>query len=325
MLSEVRRLAERTTIEAARSSTTTTGVTSKATELTRQHVTALIRDRFTRETEQLNLRRVELRDVGGRRGQLFHQPSLLAAVQKAEVRQVLSEGEQTALGLAGLLTELAFEPSQSAIVLDDPVTSLDHVRREHVARRLAEIARERQVIVFTHDLAFISDIQNAAESVGVTVTERGIERRGENTPGIPVDHHPWKAKAVTSRLEALNQELQEIKQQRPVWNQEEYEDHVARWAGRLSEAWERIIRVGIADSVVDTGTQHVKPLMTKLLARFTDADHREYQDSYGRCSLWLTRHDKSDSVNYVAPEPSELEAELARVRAWWSRVRGYRG
>ena len=99
---------------------------------------------------------------------------------------------------------------------------------------------------------------------------------------------------------------------------------VARWAGRLSEAWERIIRVGIADSVVDTGTQHVKPLMTKLLARFTDADHREYQDSYGRCSLWLTRHDKSDSVNYVAPEPSELEAELTRVRAWWSRVRGYR-
>jgi len=37
-------------------------------------------------------------------------------------------------------------------VLDDPVASLDQARREYVARRLVGESRDRQVIVFTHDL-----------------------------------------------------------------------------------------------------------------------------------------------------------------------------
>jgi wobble nucleotide-excising tRNase len=36
------------------------------------------------------------------------------------VAQVLSEGEQTALGLAGYFTEAHFDDSKSALVLDDP-------------------------------------------------------------------------------------------------------------------------------------------------------------------------------------------------------------
>jgi hypothetical protein len=64
--------------------------------------------------------------------------------------------------------------------------------------------------------------------------------------------------------------------------------------------------------------------MFKVIARITDVDDREFQDSYGRCSQWARRHDKSRATNYVAPEPEDLEQELMFVRAWFDRVKKYR-
>ena len=40
-------------------------------------------------------------------------------------------------------------------VFDDPVSSLDHRHRDRVAERLAEEGKTRQVVVFTHDMAFL--------------------------------------------------------------------------------------------------------------------------------------------------------------------------
>ena len=66
----------------------------------------------------------------------------MGAVQNAPLQAVLSEGEQTALGLAGFLTEVESDSTGSAVVFDDPVTSLDHVRRERMARRIVELGRQ---------------------------------------------------------------------------------------------------------------------------------------------------------------------------------------
>ena len=321
---EIARLAEREAIEAAKRLTETGTITRKTTELTEAHVTALVRDRFTRESDRLQLERIELKKTGGQKGKLRHRPSLLGAKVAKPVEQVLSEGEQTALGLAGYFTEAHFDDSKSALVLDDPVTSLDHRRRAHVARRLAELASDRQVIVFTHDVAFVGDLRRAADEKPVDLTARGVERRGDNVPGVCTDHHPWKAKDVSRRLGDLDAELARIKRDRAGWDQVEYEKECADWAGKLSETWERIVNLEVVSMVVDAGTSEVKPRMFKVLARITDQDDREFQQSYGRISAWVRRHDKSPSANYVAPEPTELEQELTTVRAWFDRVKKYR-
>ena len=124
-----------------------------------------MKHRFSQETLRLDLLRVRLADAGGGQGNLRHRAQLVDAVQSARLDAVLSEGEQTALGLAGFLTEVESDPSNSAVVFDDPVTSLDHVRQERVARRIVELGIRRQVIIFTHDIAFMVDIKRAAEAV----------------------------------------------------------------------------------------------------------------------------------------------------------------
>jgi len=75
--------------------------------------------------------------------------------------------------------------------------------------------------------------------------------------------------------------------------------------------------------VVDKGTSEVSPKMFRMLARITEDDNKEFQASYGRCSRWLRRHDKSPDTNYVPPDIAEMESELALVRAWYERVRKY--
>ncbi len=320
---EITRLAEKTKLEGAKRLVDTTGITRKSTELAEAHVTTVVRDRFIRESDRLYLERIELKKTGGQKGKLRHRPALLGAKTARPVEQVLSEGEQTALGLAGFFTEAHFDNGKSALVLDDPVTSLDHIRRSRVANRLAELAADRQVIVFTHDLTFVGDLAIAAAKGQIGLTERCIERRGDRTPGVTNNKHPWKAKDVGRRFNELEQLLATLKKGRPRWTQDEYEKECAEWAGKLSETWERLIRLEIVYPLVDPGTSHVQPKMFKVLARITDADNQEFQQSYERCSAWVRRHDKSQATNYVAPEPSELERELALVRGWFDRVKKY--
>ena len=155
IVGEIVRLRERAALEAAKSAAATGPITRKIKELSEESVTDVIRDAFTRETDRLRLERVTMSRTRGERGALLHRPRLVGARQDVKLPRVFSEGERTALGLAAFFTEAHLDTSRSALILDDPVTSLDHVRRELVAARLAAFAEDRQVIVFTHDVAFV--------------------------------------------------------------------------------------------------------------------------------------------------------------------------
>ncbi len=310
VVAERDRRRERDRLEAARGETVTTGVTRKSTELARAYVTAAVQDRFSRESDRLGVERVALTDTGGRKGQLMHRPTFLGAAVRADLPHVLSEGEQTALGLAGFFTEVYFDTSGSALVLDDPVTSLDHMRRDKVASRLVEFARDRQVIVFTHDVAFVTELRRYAGEKAVTFTERAVERRiHDDAPGVCINTHPWNAKDAAARLDLLANDLARLRRECNNWDRATYEQQTALWAGALSETWERIISMEIANQLVDRSKLEVRPTMMKVVARITEQDDREFQESYGRCSKWLRRHDKDQALNYVAPTLDEFEAE----------------
>jgi hypothetical protein len=325
IIREVARLQARAQVEAAKRMTETGPITRKSSDLARDHVTRQVRDQFTRESERLHLRRITLDDIGGVKGRLLHRPALLGAATQAPVKKVLSEGEQTALGLSGFFTEVVFDDTRSAVVLDDPVTSLDHERRRYVARRLVELAADRQVVVFTHDLTFVGELSKAAELADTKVTERTIERRPDGIPGVCVDNHPWKARDVATRLNDCRAELARIKRECATWSSEDYERACADWAGKLSETLERIISVEIVSHLVDQARWEVRPKMVRVLARVTDQDDREYQDVYGQCSQWARRHDKNPEVNYVAPAPDEMQDAITHVQALFDRVKKYRG
>lgn len=326
ILKEIARLKEREALEAAKSAAATTGITKKILELSEESISEVLRDTFTRETDRLRLERVTIARTRADKGALLHQPKLVGARQQATLPRVFSEGERTALGLAAFFTEAHLDGSQSALILDDPVSSLDHVRRALVATRLAALAETRQVILFTHDVAFVADLKREASAKGVPVAERSVmrSRADERKPGACTTKHPWKAKDVPARLDELRQELSRIRRESSSWDEKQYEEAVAVWAGNLSETWERIFSQEIVGPVLAEGGLEVRPRMVKVLARFSDDDHRVFEGSYGRASQWAKRHDKSATVNYVAPEIDQIDEELRLVDGWFTRVKGYK-
>ena len=57
----------------------------------------------------------------------------LDATRSVDVGEVLSEGERRAVALAFFLAEVGVSEHGGGVVLDDPVSSLDHARRSYVA------------------------------------------------------------------------------------------------------------------------------------------------------------------------------------------------
>ena len=72
--------------------------------------------------------------------------------------RVLSEGEQKVLAMADFLAEARLAGITAPVIFDDPVSSLDHRRIKEVAARVANLADDNQVIVFTHDIFFATTL-----------------------------------------------------------------------------------------------------------------------------------------------------------------------
>jgi ABC-type proline/glycine betaine transport system ATPase subunit len=267
------------------SETKTRAITDKFGELTKRYVTEEARDRFTRETDRLELERVTFKATRPRQGMgLLHKADFLNARAGTRLGDVLSEGEQTALGFAGFLTEVHFDTSKSALVFDDPVSSLDHMRREAVAKRIIDLAGERQVIVFTHDIAFTMVLRKIAEASDVPFATRGIERKRKIGPGFTTLKHPWTAQDAAQRVDTLRQEVAQLRRDEEGMSEQEYERAVEEIAGHMSQTWERIISQVLAEPLVDYKSLEVRVGKLRVVGRVTPADVKTYDDSYSRIS-----------------------------------------
>ena len=101
---------------------------------------------------------------------------------------ILSEGEQRAVALADFLTEVNLNPASAGIILDDPVNSQDFERKRHIATRLVEESARRQVIIFTHDLPFLSLLFEMSATTPPPNFTHWIQKDTEGRPEIGRAH-----------------------------------------------------------------------------------------------------------------------------------------
>ncbi len=150
-------------LEKCRDDCTTNAITIKSGELHEAHVTAAFCKAFEDELAALGMRTlpVKLDAAKGAKGERRFGVKLNGTTS-VKVGDIASEGEHRCIALAAFMAELSQASHKSALVFDDPVSSLDHKRRDAIAARLMKEAERRQVIVFTHDLAFVCDIESAA-------------------------------------------------------------------------------------------------------------------------------------------------------------------
>ena len=144
------------------------------------------RELFQQECESLRAPSVTL-DFPGREGQSHRRKSL---TPDHSISEILSEGEQKVIALADFLAEASLNPDHSPIVLDDPVTSLDHKRLSYVVNRLVDLSRNRQVIVFTHDIWFAAELLSRFELEPKECTFYNVTNEDQRIGVIERASHP---------------------------------------------------------------------------------------------------------------------------------------
>lgn len=317
------RLQSKDKLDKKLSETNTRSITMKVGELTRTYVTEEADEFFTREAQNLGLEHVRFRATKARQGSQLHKADFRDARTGTKLTDVLSEGEQTSLGFVGFLTEAHFEPSKSALIFDDPVSSLDHMKRESFARRIVELAKDRQVVVFTHDVAFTMLLRKAAEQFNVSYDTRGIEKRRKAEPGYTTVAHPWTAKDSAQRVDTLRREVAALRRNEKGMSEEEYQRETENIAGHMSQTWERIISQVIAEPLVDYKSLEVRVGKLRIIGRVTEQDVKTYDDSYSRISGWASRHDPHPELNYSPATVEELNGEIEVIADWLNRVKKY--
>jgi len=93
------------------------------------------------------------------------------------------------VGLALFLAEITQQEKQP-VVFDDPITSLDHEVRGSLARRLMQLSKDRQVIVFTHDLLFVSQLVNVGNEQKIEFSTHIIDRPSLGPGRVNIDTSP---------------------------------------------------------------------------------------------------------------------------------------
>jgi hypothetical protein len=232
--------------------------------------------------------------------------------------QILSEGEQKAVALADFLTEVALNPTNAGIVLDDPVTSQDHERKKLISKRLVKEAAIRQVIIFTHDLPFLNDIVVRAEDAGVDVQKHWIQRQ-DGKPGlIALDDAPTTSKSYDTTERAS----QRLKEARSLIGSAQ-QDAIIKGMEALRRTIEETVAKKLLKGVVPRWEDRV--IVTALSkVNWDNALIDELIEMYEDLSTYIEAHSHTDEARGAPPETSDLEERIARLDGFIKRAKAER-
>ena len=313
---EIDRLKSLDCIERCLKDTNSTAVTNLGNKLADEAITPQLRDNFFKEIMGLvgDKLRVETARTRGRAGAPKYKVQLVRR-PKESVPEILSEGEQTCVGIASFFAELATSEHNSALVFDDPISSLDHRWRTRAAERLAEEARCRQVVVFTHDLIFLNDLEEAAKRREIPFSSKHIKATPEQS-GFVDDNLPWDGMKIAARIDALGKEARRIQANRAKLDDETYKTDARGFYSNLRASWERALEeVALSDTVM-RHRDYIKSKNVRKLAALDRKICSDWSRNFGRCCDFTESHDTSRGRAQELPEPKILFDDIKELKEW---------
>lgn len=230
---------------------------------------------------------------------------------------ILSEGEHRAVAIACFLAEARMLGDAQPLVIDDPVSSLDHIRRERLTRRILAEARKRQVVIFTHDIVFWADVGRIAEENHVTVTLRDIRPEAGLCGKVGDGETPWVILPVSNKLHYLeNTRLPELRALDA--NSQEYADRTKDVGGKLRDAWEQLIEENLFQDTLGRLRPNIKSQNLSMV-KVLDEDWERIYHGMTRCSFWA--HSTPVAAGTPPPSTDDLKKEIDEIRGLMTKLK----
>jgi hypothetical protein len=285
----------------------TYAVTQKSNELMDAYVGPELKEAFLEELKQLGFKNVKVETkTSGSRGKQYHSLKLDEPNSSSiKLKDILSEGEHRCIALATFLSEVKLASHKSAIVFDDPVSSLDHVWRRKIAARIIEESKERQIIVFTHDIAFMLMLQEVSFIHSMPLEVRNLSRKAKFT-GIVSERPPWDALSIKARIGALRQMHVQLEKSYRDLTLDIAQEESKKCYGKLREAWERGIEEVVLNGTVTRFGRGVSSKPLKKVVELTIEDYNTIEENMGKTSGFLDGHDTASALGIDIPDAAEF-------------------
>lgn len=239
---------------------------------------------------------------------------------KNQPSQILSEGEQKVISLADFLAEMNLSETTRGVIFDDPVTSLDDGRKCLIGKRIVNETSKKQVVVFTHDLVFVSILISICESAKTPVVCHWIEKRDEK-PG-----HVWLNNAPSYDKQYRNSTI-------PTNHHNEAKKDCCDPAQR-----EYIIKAGFTALRTCYEVLVINDMFSNVVQRFDErvsvhsigevcfsreiAD--ELQENFAQCCRYMEGHSHSDKYAYTKPTVENFLQEIQRYNTTKAKIKAYK-
>ncbi len=291
----------------------TTPISNKSKEFANDAVTKELKSALDIEFANLGVDHIKTKlKEKNIKGKIFHQ-LLLELPTSKKLDEILSEGEQRAIALGAFLAELSLANHSCGIVFDDPVSSLDHHRRQHVARRLVEEAKKRQVIIFTHDTSFLGQLRDEIEDAKILHSLQYLEWRSDEA-GYVVNGLPWDHQGYNDRIDTLEKAKNKLAKSWPVYPNEKDVREICGLYNLFRATIERVIQDVIFNGVINRYRDWIKVGKLSDVVGFDNAEFIAIEKLHKRSCNIVDAHDKASGKNATTPTPVELYKDIQDLK-----------
>lgn len=288
-------------------------VSLKMTELAGIYVNDALANAMNEELKGLGYRRKVEPDISSRTEAGRTVVTLKIKNSQDSANQVLSEGEQRAMGLALFLAEVRLQDHNSTVVFDDPSTSFDHHHRRHMATRLAALALERSVLVLTHDAVFLSEINFAVKRSEQPVVYQTVGWK-EQRPGSVSAGLTWETMDAAARLAEMEQSVAPLRQQNGDYMDEATKEQVKTAYTKLRGTIERAVREVFLNNTVRPFSDEVSVDSFGAVIGHPQEEWDLVTEIYARCCEVTDAHDTNAFHQLPIPEPATLIQDAANFK-----------
>ncbi|MES3017445.1 MAG: AAA family ATPase [Bacteroidota bacterium] len=215
---------------------------------------------------------------------------------------ILSEGEQKAIALAEFLTELQLDNIKAPVIFDDPVNSLDHRIIDEVGKRLIELSKTRQVIIFTHSILLLNSLIQQSEldtskQAGIRFLFHSVSKNSNET-------------GIIGEVEEINsfsnykKKLEKILESKPNGRTET--SLAIEGYGHLRSAMEICVEESILKRTIIRYRKSVAfPALLRVEGSKLDQHKSDLNDIYEKCCVSIAGHSSPTEI-HTDPTLQEL-------------------
>ena len=259
---------------------------------------------FRNECAELRAPDLEL-EFSGREGRAQRKKMLPGGINPSKV---LSEGEQKVLAIADFLAEAKMSDNSVPVIFDDPVSSLDHRRVGEVARRIADLASDHQVVVFTHDIWLVTHLLDIFEKSDRCLYYQVTDDHGKGT----VTHGTGPRWDTISNLGGkINLSIQEAKkaagEERQSYIRDAY-DSIRSWC-------ELFVEQEVLAKVTERYQPNVRMTsLSRIKIQKLEQTRETVTSVFEQACRYIEAHSQPLPTLGVAPKLSDLESDWDKLQ-----------